>query len=132
MLGMTDRVTKQRELVQEEENSSVCRTFSKQGLSGLKGDTLRNAVRHLKTPSHRSLSWTTTVNRERRRAQLRSRSRHVKCGDAAYVASNAGSALTRCTSGPDMPNNTGKNCWKTGRKLDGAIYSVPLMSCSVR
>ena len=39
---------KQRKLVQEEEKSSGCRTFSKQGLSGLKGTPLRNAVRHLK------------------------------------------------------------------------------------
>ena len=80
----------QRELVQEVEKNSGCRTFSKQGLSGLKGDPLRNVVRHLKNTSHRSLTSTTTVSRVRRRAQLRSSSRHVKCGDAAYVASNTG------------------------------------------
>ena len=34
--------------MQEVEKSSGCRTLSKQGLSGLKGDPLRNAVRHLK------------------------------------------------------------------------------------
>ena len=48
MFGMNDMVVKQRELVQEEEKSSGCRTFSNQGLSGLKGDPQRNAVRHLK------------------------------------------------------------------------------------
>ena len=46
--GMNDKVEKQRELIQEEEKSRGYRTFSKQGPSGLKGDPLRNAERHLK------------------------------------------------------------------------------------
>ena len=48
MFGLNVKAAKQREMVQEEEKSSGCRTFSKQGLSGLKGDPLRSAVRHLK------------------------------------------------------------------------------------
>ena len=123
---------KQGELVQEAEKNSDSRTFSMQGLTGLKGDPLRNAVRHLKNTfppvfviddhSEPCEEAGSTAKQEQARKMRRCRKRGIKRridADEAHVGTRHGQQYWEELS-------------KTGRELDGAVFSVPLMSCSVR
>ena len=123
---------KQGKLVQEVEKNSDSRTFSKQGLSGLKGDPLRNAVRHSKNTfppvlviddnSEPCEEAGSTAKQEQARKMRRCRNRGIRRlidADEAHVGTRQG-------------QQHWEELRKTERKFDGALFSVPLMSCSVR